>query len=540
MTRTTRTRRTPTLTVPELLRLRAQQEPDGVAMIVEGQGTLTFAEWERRSAALAAGLAERGVAPGDRVAVHFGSRDWIDFAVAFCGVLEAGAVAVPMSDRLAPAEIRYMIGHCSASAVLLGRDLTLPPDRSGSAPGPAAPEPWTATPAELESVAGPGSRPDASPVRPGDLAQILYTSGTTGRPKGVGASHANLAYGCVTQPRHRRFAHSRHLLHAFPIGTNAGQTMLINALDARPTVLTPARFTPGRFARLIETYRPGTVFLVPSMAVELLDAGLHERHDMSGVVLLGSAAAALPPALAERLAAAFPNATVTNYYTSTEAAPAQTIMIYDRARPAALGRPAFDGSLRIADEEGNPLPPGETGEVWMRSPAASRSYYGDEEASARAFRDGWVRMGDVGYVDADGYLYLVDRESDVVKTGAYKVSTLQVEAALYEHPGIAEAAVFGLPHPVLGSVLGAAVVARSGPAAVAATVSGPVSAPVPGAGQGLSASEVRAFLMDRLAWHELPERILVVDDLPRNQSGKVIKKELLTLLGDSTISKEGE
>ncbi|GAB3897948.1 hypothetical protein GCM10027612_55170 [Microbispora bryophytorum subsp. camponoti] len=280
----------PGLTVPELLRLRAGQEPDGVAMIVEGHGTLTFAEWDRRSAALAAGLTDRGVAPGDRVALHFGSRDWIDFAVAFFGVLKAGAVAVPMSDRLAPAELRYMIEHCAASAVLLGRDLTAPPGL-----GEGAAEPWTATPAELEAGFGPETAWEGPRVRPGDLAQILYTSGTTGRPKGVGASHANLAYGCVTQPKHRRFAHSRHLLHAFPIGTNAGQTMLINALDARPTVLTPARFTPGRFARLIETYRPGTVFLVPSMAIELLDAGLHERHDMSSVVLLGSAAAALPP-----------------------------------------------------------------------------------------------------------------------------------------------------------------------------------------------------------------------------------------------------
>ncbi|MGW5265605.1 class I adenylate-forming enzyme family protein [Microbispora sp. NPDC004025] len=507
MTGATRTRSVPALTLPELLRLRAGQEPDGVAMIVEGHGTLTFAEWEHRSAALAAGLAGRGVTPGDRVALHFGSRDWIDFAVAFFGVLKAGAVAVPMSDRLAPAELRYMIEHCSATAVLLGRDLAAP-----------AEAPWTATPAELETGFEPGAAPEGPRVRPGDLAQILYTSGTTGRPKGVGASHANLAYGCVTQPKHRRFAHSRHLLHAFPIGTNAGQTMLVNALDARPAVLTPARFTPGRFARLIETYRPGTVFLVPSMAIELLDAGLHERHDMSSVVLLGSAAAALPPAVSERLSAAFPNATVTNYYTSTEAAPAQTIMIYDRTRPAALGRPAFGGSLRITDEEGTPLPAGETGEVWMRSPTATRSYYGDAEASARSFRDGWVRMGDVGYVDADGYLYLVDRESDVVKTGAFKVSTLQVEAALHEHPLVAEAAVFGLPHPVLGSVLGAAVVPRS---------------------PGLVANEVRAFLMDRLAWHELPERVLVVDSLPRNQSGKVIKKELPALLGDSVISTEG-
>ncbi|XVQ82406.1 class I adenylate-forming enzyme family protein [Microbispora siamensis] len=532
----TRTRGVPALTVPELLRLRAGQEPDGVAMIVEGQGQgqgqLTFAEWDRRSAALAAGLADRGVARGDRVALHFGSRDWIDFAVAFFGVLKAGAVAVPMSDRLAPAELRYMIEHCAASAVLLGRDLgapTGPGPVSGSVyvPGERAVEPWTATPAELEAGFAAETAQEGPPVRPGDLAQILYTSGTTGRPKGVGASHANLAYGCVTQPKHRRFAHSRHLLHAFPIGTNAGQTMLINALDARPTVLTPARFTPGRFARLIETYRPGTVFLVPSMAIELLDAGLHERHDMSSVVLLGSAAAALPPALSERLSTAFPNATVTNYYTSTEAAPAQTIMIYDRTRPAALGRPAFGGSLRITDEEGNPLPPGETGEVWMRSPTATRSYYGDAEASARSFRDGWVRMGDVGYVDADGYLYLVDRESDVVKTGAFKVSTLQVEAALHEHPGVAEAAVFGLPHPVLGSVLGAAIVPRS-----------PGMSESPGLPEspGLSESEVRAFLMDRLAWHELPERVLVVDSLPRNQSGKVIKKELPALLGDSVIS----
>ncbi|MFF4776936.1 class I adenylate-forming enzyme family protein [Microtetraspora fusca] len=509
----------PAYTVPDLLRIRAEQEPDGVAMIVDGHGAMTFAEWERRSALVAYGLTRRGVAPADRIGLLFGSRDWIDYAVAFCGVLKAGAVAVPLSDRLAPAETRYMLEHCAAVAVLHGRDLVAPPGGR-----------WTAAPADLEAGseaargAGPGTGSAPAPpaearVRPGDLAQILYTSGTTGRPKGVGASHANLAYGCVTRPNRRRFAHSRHLLHAFPIGTNAGQTMLLNALDARPAVLTPARFTPGRFARLIETYRPGTVFMVPSMAIELLNAGLPERHDMSSVLLLGSAAAALPPALSERLAAAFPNATLTNYYTSTEAAPAQTIMIYDRERPAALGRPAFGGALRVTDEAGNPLPPGEVGEIWMRSPTAPRSYYGDAAASAQAFRNGWVRMGDLGHVDAYGYLYLVDRESDVVKTGAFKVSTLQVEAALYEHPGVAEAAVFGVPHPVLGTALAAAIVPRA---------------------EGMSAAEVREFLRDRVAGHELPERVIVLDDLPRNRSGKVIKRELPALLGDSRLHTEGD
>lgn len=478
-------------TVPEMLGLRAAQEPDRIAVVVEGNGTMTFGEWERRSGALAHGLLDRGVRPGDRIGLLFGGWDWIDFSVAYCAVQQAGAVAVPLSDRLAPAEVRHMLAHCSASAVLYGRDLA-----------PPGGEHWSAAPGELE---GDAAGPVDVRVGPGDLAQILYTSGTTGLPKGVGASHANLTFGGETRPNRRRFGHSRHLLHAFPIGTNAGQTMLMNALDARPAMLTLGRFTPGRFARLIESYGAGTVFVVPAMAIEFLNAGLHERYDMSSVRLLGSAASALPPSVSVRLAAAFPNATITNYYTSTEAAPAQTIMIFDPARPGALGRPAFGGSLRIAGPGGEPLPEGETGEVWLRSPTAPRSYYRDERASAEAFRDGWVRMGDVGYLDAGGYLHLVDRESDVVKSGAFKVSTLQVEAALYEHADVAEAAVLGLPHPVLGTTLAAAVVPRSA---------------------GVTGGDLRAFLMERLARHELPERVLVVDALPRNQSGKVIKREL--------------
>ncbi|GII01418.1 class I adenylate-forming enzyme family protein [Planobispora takensis] len=483
-------------TVPQMLALRAEQEPGGVAIVVEGEGTLTFGEWERRSHAVAHGLLDRGVRPGDRIGLLFGGRDWADFAVSYCAVQLAGAVAVPLSDRLAPAEVRHMLDHCEASAVLCGRDLEAPDGGR-----------WTAAPAELE---GGTAGPPGVPVGPQDLAQILYTSGTTGLPKGVGATHANLTFGCETRPKRRRFGHSRHLLHAFPIGTNAGQTMLMNALDARPAMLTPARFTPARFTRLIESYEVGTVFVVPAMAIELLNAGLHERHDLSSVVLLGSAASALPPAVSVRLAAAFPNATVTNYYTSTEAAPAQTIMIFDPARPDALGRPAFGGALRITGPDGGTLPPGEAGEVWMRSPAVSRSYYRDEQASAESFRGGWVRMGDMGYLDAEGYLHLVDRESDVVKSGAFKVSTLQVEAALYEHPQVAEAAVVGVPHPVLGTVLAAAVVPRSA---------------------GMSETGLRAFLMERLAGHELPDRVLVVDALPRNQSGKVIKRELRGLFG---------
>ncbi|MFI7703964.1 AMP-binding protein [Nonomuraea sp. NPDC049480] len=499
--------------VPELLARRVAEEPERVALEVAGGGTLTFAEWQARADSLARGLVRRGVRRGDRVGLLFGAENWTDFAVAYCAAQLAGGVAVPISDRLAPAEVAYMLGHCSATGVLHAGE------------GPAAPPDggyWSAVPAELE----PGSW-EPEPPGPGDLAQILYTSGTTGRPKAVAATHANLTYGSATRANRRRFGHSRLLLHAFPIGTNAGQAMLINALDARPAVLTLARFTPGRFARLIESRRVGTVFLVPAMALELLNAGLHERHDFSGVVLLGSAASALPAALCARLAAAFPKATVTNYYTSTEAAPAQTVMIYDPSRPAALGRPALGSGLRITGPDGRPLPAGETGEIWLRSPAAARSYYRDERASGHTFRDGWVRMGDLGHLDADGYLYLVDRESDVVKSGAYKVSTVQVEDALHEHPDVAEAAVTGVPHPVLGTVLAAAVVPRS---------------------RAPRVTELRAFLMTRLAPHELPARVIFVDRLPRNHSGKVVKSDLRDLLKQeqagpvekaSSVEKEG-
>jgi len=205
----------------------------------------------------------------------------------------------------------------------------------------------------------------------------------------------------------------------------------------------------------------------------------------------------------------FPAATIVNYYTSTEAAPAQTVMIVDPDRSASVGRPSGGSELKVVGPDGRPAGVGEQGEIWLRSPAGTRAYYGDRRLTEDIFRGGWVRMGDIGYLDADGYLYLVDREGDIIKSGANKVSTLQVEAALYEHPAIAEAAVVGVPHPVLGRVVGAAVVTR-----------------IP-----VTAVDLRTFLMTRLARHELPSRVLFLDELPRNHAGKVEKYRLRELLG---------
>ncbi len=224
-------------------------------------------------------------------------------------------------------------------------------------------------------------------------------------------------------------------------------------------------------------------------------------------MLFGSTAAVLPPAVASGLAAALPSATIVNYYTSTEAAPAQSSVIFDPERPAALGKVVAGGALRVCDDDGRPCPAGVTGAVWLRCAGAARSYHDDPAATGHVFRDGWTRMGDIGYLDDDGYLYLVDRESDVIKSGADKVSTVAVEAALHEHPEIIEAAVLGLPDPVLGMTPAAALVAT----------------------RPLRLAEVRGFLATRLAGHEQPSRIVHVDELPRNAGGKVVKHRLRAL-----------
>ncbi|MFF1875138.1 class I adenylate-forming enzyme family protein [Streptomyces sp. CB03911] len=489
--------RTSAGTVHGLLEARAQAQPDRVAIATDDGRSLTFAAWHQRSTAVAHALAGRGIRPGDRVGLLFGLRSWPEFALAYCAVTKAGAVAVPVSDRQPAEAVRRLLGHCGAAGLIAAAESARPE-------GPW----WTGHLEELETEV-PADPADLPQVTAADLAQVLYTSGTTGRPKGVAATHGNLTYGTRPTARHRPLAHSEQFLHSFAVGTNAGQTMLLNALDAHAAALVATHFTPGRFARLIEQRSVGSVFVVPAMAAELLHAKVHTRFDLSSVRLLGSTAAALPPKVATGLTEAFPRATVVNYYTSTEAAPAQTAMIYDPARPTALGRPA-QGAVMVAGPDGRPLPPGESGDVHLRSPGSPRHYYRDAEAGAEVFRTGWVRMGDIGFLDQDGYLHLVDRESDVIKSGAHKVSTLQVEAAALEHPAVAEVAVVGLPHPVLGMSVAAVV--------------------VPAAGRPFDAAELRAFLAGRLAAHEIPTRITTLGELPRNEGGKPLKRALRDLL----------
>jgi acyl-CoA synthetase (AMP-forming)/AMP-acid ligase II len=402
-------------------------------------------------------------------------------------------VPVPVSSTATAAEIDSVLTSCSASLVVS----CLPRSDIRCAP--------LASFAELNrgDVAPPPVR-----ANPEDLAQVIYTSGTSRKPKGVGATHENLTFGCQLAPKYRLFGHSRYFIHAFPVATNAAHVMLLNAIIAHPSAIALQHFDVDQFCGIIEEYDVGTIFLVPAMAIELINSKVFEKHDLSGVAMVSSSGSALPQPVALSLTSMFPNATIFNSYTSTEAMPAQVVLAIDPRAPESAGFVVGSSGIRIGDEDGSPLPAGETGAVWLRCPASTRFYFAAPEETTRTFRDGWVRMGDVGFLDDENRLFLVDRESDIAEVGAMKVSTTEVESALQENPHVREAAVFGIPHPAMGNILAAAVSLDD-------------DGSVPG---------IRSFLRERLAPHKVPVRWLAVERLPRNQMGKVMKTELRDLL----------
>jgi len=491
----------PGTVVPDLLRARAGEDPEAVALRVGDAEALTYGQWEARSNAAARGLVERGVGPGDRVALVFGNDRWAEYAVCYLAVLKSAAVAVPLGSRFSGPELDRVLAHSGAAGVVR-------PGGQGLEPAAA----WVADPAGLE--AGQATDGFQAPVGPDDLAEILYTSGTTGLPKGVACTHRSiLAHdlppdaGLGVQATQRAPV---SFLHAFPIGTQAGQESLRVPLriGGRVAIALPS-FDPDELCALVARHRVVRLQLVPAMAQMIVVSGATARHDVSSVrrVILSSAPA--PPALFGRLAEAFPGATLWNAYALTEAGAARTLMQWDPTRPTAVGRPVGETEVRIAGDDGGALAPGETGEVWLRRRGTPlREYYGDPAATAEAFAGGWARTGDLGHLDADGYLHLTDRRKDLIISGGSNVSSVEVENALYEHPAVVEAAVVGLPHPVLGEDVAAAVVVRS----------------------ATTERELQDVVRARLAEHKVPHRVVLVDRLPRNASGKVRKADVRALV----------
>jgi acyl-CoA synthetase (AMP-forming)/AMP-acid ligase II/acyl carrier protein len=474
--------------VPDLLRRAARLVPDRPAVILDGGPALTFAELEARSNAFARGLRERGVGRGDRVALALGGTDWPGYAVAYFGVLKLGAVALLTGARFDGGELdRIVAAYRVARVVRPGDDLD----------------------------AGESAAPLPVAAEPGDPAEVVFTSGTTDRPRGVVATHANLTRARVAWPTAARA--NQPCAHALPIGSVAAQAVLLNCVGGQHTMLAAATFTVAGFTGMVARRRAITVCLVPAMGHWLVRATPDEATAMPSVKGVSFSGAPLPVPIMTDLARVFPNAAFHNFYTSTETYPAQVATRFDPSRPEAVGRPVGASAVRITGPGGEPLPPGAAGDVWLRAGAAPPRQLlnpddaGPGEPGDLEVADGWTRTGDLGYLDADGTLFLTGRASDVVIVGGFNVSTGRVEQVLTRHVAVAEAAAFGADHPVLGEIVVAFVVPR--PGHPEATV-----------------RDLRTHAARHLGRAELPAVIRLVADLPRNEAGKVVKRELPALL----------
>ncbi|HEV3351860.1 MAG TPA: AMP-binding protein [Acidimicrobiales bacterium] len=472
--------------IPEELAERSEQFGDRIALIVDGGEQLTYREWDARANAAARGLAASGVQKGDRVGLLMATGDAIEFGVGYVAAHRAGAAAVPINPRYAKREIAHIVADCSPRFVLQAEGVR-----------------------EMEA-AGADPSPFAVEVGDDDIADLFYTSGTSGLPKGVVSTHANAAHHSL-----KAMEAGGVFQHSMPLATFTGvHGALLTPMRLGITSVVQPGFDTARFAELIEARRSNYVLMVPAQILLLLEAATLAERDTSSVLAVMFGGAPTPPAAVEALGDAFPNAVLINGYGLTEGGASICALPPGEARrrPGSVGKPMPGAEIRVVDEDGADVPGGDVGEIVLKVPTGERRYWGDDEATAQTWRGGWVYTGDLGRIDEDGFLYIVDRKKDMILRGGYNIYCVEVEDGLHAHPDVVEAAAVGIPHNVLGQDVCAVVRLR-------------VGAPT------LTVDGVRDFLADRLADYKLPRRVVIrTEPLPRTGMGKVDKKNLLAEL----------
>jgi len=494
------------------LRFMAERFPDEAGYVdLDAQTTLTFRQWDEQSNQAARWLVENGVRKGDRVAIALPNEYCLRWIVAYAAVHKAGAAMVPANTRLSTPEMIAILGHAEISVMFTCDGLlsharavreSVPTLRSiVSADGPDdGILGWDDEIAALDPSAM------QVPIDADDMADIMYTSGTTGLPKGVLVRHRNVAMIPNTAPHWS----SRGWLHGAPLFTFAGMSFIFNPMKMGLTGLYMPRFEVDHWFDVVERDQPMMIFLVPAMAELITASPRFESADLSAPIAVSIGSAPLAPATLKKLQDRMPQASVINSYGLTEAGPAFITMPKDEAanRVGSVGKPMAPMEVKVVDPDTDQLRPAdEVGELLVRLPGKRREYYKDDGASAAAWtEDGWLRTGDLAYLDADGFVYISGRIKDMIIRGGNNIYATDVEAVILEHPGVQEAAVIGVPHRVLGEDVGAFVVCKPGIA--------------------LDAEALTDFCAERLADYKRPRRLWFVTELPRNATGKVMKHKL--------------
>jgi fatty-acyl-CoA synthase len=489
----------------------AIRTPDKALTVFKGE-TISYAEMVVRVVGLAGGLCERGVGRGDVVGIL--TYNCPEFLETVFATNYLGAIAMPINWRLAAPEVRYILEHSEARALVCDESLIDLANGATDGIGDALLRAWV-SPTTLDGwtrlcdLEAASHRCPRAPAAPDDIHRLMYTSGTTGRPKGVMITHANLAWKNLAHIIEFGFTGS-------DLGLACGPLYHVGALDLTTTSLIAAgattiihrSFEAAEVVDEFERSRVSTVWLAPAMVNAIMAVPDVEERDLSSVRLIINGGEKMPIPLIERIQRTFPSAWFADAYGLTETVSGDTFLDRDSivTKLGSVGRPCLYLELDIWDDWGQSVPAGRRGEIVMRGPKVFKGYWRDPEATAAAFAGGWFHSGDIGSRDDDGYLYIVDRLKDMIVSGGENIASSEVERVLYEHESVLEVAVVARADARWGEVPVAFVVLRPATTATAAAL----------------LDHCRA----RLARYKVPKEITFLDALPRNPSGKVLKRDL--------------
>jgi long-chain acyl-CoA synthetase len=487
------------VTVAQLLEAAARDHADRTALLV-GDRAWTYRDLDAACSTLAGRLARLGLGPGDRIGLHL--PNCAEFVLVYYAAQKLGVVPLSLNVTYAADEIAYIVGDATPKAIVTAAAIagTLPPrDRMPSVR-------HVLHAGELACLDG------AEPVRAlardrDETAAILYTSATTGRPKGVMLTHANIISNACATVRHLRLTADDRGLCAVPMFHCFGQNFIMNALVvAGGRLVIHPRFVPDQFLDAVARHRITLFYGVPAMYIVFLS--MERTLDFASIRLFFSAAATLPTDVERRWYERY-GRRITQGYGLTECSPFAAWNHDVEVRPGSVGTPIEEVEMKVVDGEGREVDAGELGEILIKGPNVMKGYFGNPQATAEAIRNGWLHSGDIGYRDPDGYYFLVDRVKDMINVAGFKVFPREVEEVLFRHAAVKEAAVVGVPDPVRGEAVKAFVVLQEG--------------------RRVTPEELRKICHDAIASYKVPETIEFLDALPKNPTGKILKKELRKL-----------
>jgi long-chain acyl-CoA synthetase len=479
----------------------ATRRPERPALFIADR-VITYAELDRATARLAGLLRGWGIGAGDRVGVMLPNVP--EFAVAYFGVLRAGATVVPMNVLLKEREVAFYLSDSQAKLVFAWPGYA----EAAQAGAAQAGAQCVVLDALDELLAAVEPDPGVAARRPEDTAVILYTSGTTGRPKGAELTHANLTRNAEVAVGLFGAGPDDVILGALPLFHAFGQTCGLNtAVRAGAALALVPRFDPGQVLQTIER-RGVTIFQgVPTMYAALLHHPDRQRSGAETLRVCVSGGAAMAVEILHAFEAAF-GCVILEGYGLSETSPVACFNHPDRQRlPGSIGTPVAGVEMRVVDSERRPVDQGEVGEVAIRGHNVMKGYWNRPEATAEAIdAEGWFYSGDLGRVDEEGRFFIVDRKKELIIRGGYNVYPREIEEVFHEHPAVREVAVIGIAHGDLGEEVGAAVALK------------------PGA--QVTSEELREFVKERVAAYKYPRHVWLVGELPKGPTGKILKREI--------------